>query len=110
MTLKLPVNYVDIDREEMEYVDGGGTVGFRVHLASWILGIGALAGGAYVAGVVGWHCKNLAKAGPWGAGAAGAIAATAGGAAGWAIKNGLRTFTIGPKVPFINYVKLRFGK
>lgn len=53
MTLKLPTNYVDVDREEMEYVDGGASgipkwlfkSGFNVFvstIASGFGGIGAL--------------------------------------------------------------------
>lgn len=38
MILKLPVNYVDIDREEMEYVDGGWTVCSVDTAGSWIDG------------------------------------------------------------------------
>lgn len=44
MTLQMPMSYVDVDREEMQYVDGGGWI-------AWTLG--ASSGLAYaVAGAI----------------------------------------------------------
>ena len=62
-TLKLPSNYIEIDRDEMEYVDGGGTVTLYISADSIrkaiSLGVGAAGGilgataGFYLAGPIG---------------------------------------------------------
>lgn len=105
MALQMPSNYVEVTEDEMMYVDGGGFVGFVVHLSSKVRDMGAIAGGAFVGGVVGWYSKELAASGPWGAGAAATITATAAGVAGYAIKKGLKTVNIGVDIPFVSYKK-----
>ncbi|MBZ9606722.1 hypothetical protein G9F73_002575 [Clostridium estertheticum] len=37
MTLKLPNNYVEVDKDEMEYVDGGGYATFKIGSGSLII-------------------------------------------------------------------------
>ncbi|UAC48586.1 hypothetical protein K6959_00850 [Bacillus aquiflavi] len=103
--LQLPTNYAEVSGEEMQYIDGGGFVGFRVTFKASTRKMGAAVGGAYVAGVVGWHCRHLATAGPWGAGAAAAITAAAGGTASWAINKGLRRVNIGVNIPGVSWSK-----
>lgn len=105
LVLEFPSSYSELDSDEMEYIDGGGFVGFHVQIASRVLNMGAIVGGAFVAGVVGWYAKPLAALGPWGAGAAAAIAAIAGGTAGWAIKNGLKDFYVGTNISGVSYCK-----
>lgn len=102
MALRMPSNYSDVNSDEMEYIDGGGFVGFHVYMADWVVNAGKIAGAAFVAGFVGWYAKSLAK-NPWGAGAAALITATAAGVAGWAISQGLRDFYIGANVPFVSW-------
>lgn len=105
MTLQLPNSFVDVERDEMEYVDGGGFVGLHVHISDFVLNLGAGAGTAFVVGYVGWYVKPLATTGPWGAGAAGAIIAVAGGVTAWAIKCGLKDFYIGRDISFASWTK-----
>ena len=43
--LQLPNNYVEIDRDEMEYVDGGGSVTLSISVAALIgMGVGFASG------------------------------------------------------------------
>ncbi|WP_148551151.1 hypothetical protein [Paraclostridium bifermentans] len=93
--LQLPTSFVEIESNEMEYIDGGGFIGFRVHFSKKVQNMGAVAGGAFVGGVVGFACKSLAATGPIGAGAAATISAVAGGVAGNAIRKGLSAVNIG---------------
>lgn len=44
--LQLPNNFVEIDREEMEYFDGGGTVTFKISSNSFIIGALSAVGGS----------------------------------------------------------------
>ena len=42
----MPSSYVDIDREEMEYVDGGGTLRMKISKNSLIIHLLSAIGGA----------------------------------------------------------------
>ncbi len=95
MELQLPVSYVEIESSEMEYIDGGGFIGFRVHFSKKIQRMGALAGSGAVGAAVGRVAQNLKVFGPWGVVAAGAVTATATGVAYDAIKKGLSAVNIG---------------
>lgn len=46
MTLQLPMNYVEVERDEMEYVDGGGTISITLSYG-FIAGLVARAGTGY---------------------------------------------------------------
>ena len=85
--LVLPTHYVDVDQDEMEYVDGGGKIGFRVHLPKWVIDSGAAVGGAAVTGVVVANTWQLALGGPIGAGIAAGLSTLAGALAAIAISN-----------------------
>jgi len=50
--LQLPSSYVDVDRDEMEYVDGGGTITFKIGSNSFIIGALATVGTALTAAKV----------------------------------------------------------
>ena len=105
MEMVLPASYVAIEEEEMMYLDGGGFVGLYVNLSNKVRNMGAVVGGAFAGGVVGWHVKSLATAGPWGAGAAAAITAAASGTIAYAIKNGLKKVNVGVYIPFVSWSK-----
>ncbi|WP_052017147.1 hypothetical protein [Exiguobacterium sp. OS-77] len=103
--LKFPSSFTEVTNDEMEYLEGGGWVGFKIKLTKSTRSKGSIVGAAFVAGVVGGYSKNLIALGPWGAGAAAAITAAAGGTAGWAIKNHLKTVNIGTNVKGISWSK-----
>lgn len=94
MALEMPMNYVEVTEDEMTYIEGGGFVGFYVHLPSRVINMGAAVGGAFVGGVVGWYCKELALTGPWGA-----------GVAGYSIAKKLSRFRVGVNIPGISWSK-----
>lgn len=50
MVLRLPSSYVDVESDEMEYVDGGGYVTFRIGSGSLIIGALAAVGTALTYG------------------------------------------------------------
>jgi hypothetical protein len=73
MTLQLPMNYVDVDREEMEYVDGGSSItqrwyGYDVYFTASQCDdlAAACAEGcvteATIAGICGFACASVAAA------------------------------------------------
>lgn len=68
-----------------------GFVGVYVHLGPKVRAINGWAAGAFAGGYVGWYTKQLAAAGPWGAGAAATVK--------WAVENGVRTVPIGSQIP-----------
>lgn len=103
--LKFPNSFAEVTNDEMEYLEGGGFVGFKVNLTKATRNKGAIVGGAFVGGVVGGYAKNLAALGPWGAGAAAAITVSAAGTAGWAIKNHLKTVYIGKNISGVSWSK-----
>lgn len=59
--------------------------------------------GAFVTGYIGFKLKAMAAAGPWGAGAAGAITAFAAGAVGIAVSNGLKSVGLGINIVGVNW-------
>ena len=104
--LVLPTYYVGVDQDEMEYVDGGGKVGFKVHISEGVANLGGIVGGSVVLGACEAAIGELNLAGPIGISAATAISGIAAGLAGWAISAGLREVDIVIDIPFIPaYVK-----
>lgn len=98
----MPSDYVDISKEEMTYIDGGGWVGFRIYISDGTRALGTVGGTAAVAGVVANLTQKFAAAGPWGAGAAAALTTLAGGVAGLAIQNNWEHADITVNIPFVN--------
>ena len=49
--LALPSSYVEIDNEEMEYVDGGGTFNLTIQ-KKWLISIGCGMVAGYIAGII----------------------------------------------------------
>lgn len=45
MVLNLPMNYVEVDKDEMEYVEGGGTLTLEIGSNSFIIGALSVVGG-----------------------------------------------------------------
>lgn len=66
----------------------------------------AIPAGAFAAGYVGWHLKELAVAGPWGASVAAAISASVGAVIAWAVKNHLKTVPLGQHIPAVSWPKM----
>ncbi|MFU2206911.1 hypothetical protein [Streptococcus pluranimalium] len=75
-----------------------GFVGVYVHLGPKVRAMNGWAAAAFAGGYVGWYTKQLAAAGPWGAGAATLITASAAAAVKWAVENGIRTVPIGSQI------------
>ncbi|MDO5755654.1 MAG: hypothetical protein Q4P28_05415, partial [Tissierellia bacterium] len=80
-----------------------GFVGIYLKLGPKVRSMAAVPAGAFAAGFVGWYLKDLAKAGPWGAGAAAAISASVGGAVGWAVKNHLKVVPVGKNIAGVSW-------
>ena len=78
--LQLPNSYVNVDREEMEYVDGGGTCSISIAKATQVKVLSSAYGyfakvqGGVIGAVLG--VLTLPFVGPYGAAAIGAIAGT----------------------------------
>lgn len=79
-----------------------GFVGLHIKLGPNIRSMNAIVAGAVAGGYIGWYTKQIAAAGPWGAGAAAAITASAAGAVGWAVKNKLKKVDVGVNIMFVN--------
>lgn len=79
-----------------------GFVGLRLNLGPKVRAMSAVVAGGFAAGYVGWHVRQIAKAGPWGAAAAGAITASVAGTVGWAVNKGLKRVNVGVNVPFVS--------
>lgn len=80
-----------------------GFVGLYLNLGPTVRGMSALAAGAFAGGFVGWHVKQIAAAGPWGAGAAAVITASTAGVVGWAVNNGLKKTSVGVNIPYVDF-------
>ena len=80
-----------------------GFVGLYLKLGPKIRSMAAIPAGAFAAGFVGWHLKELAAAGPWGASAAAAISASVGGVIAWAVKKHLKTIPVGQNIPGVSW-------
>ena len=63
-----------------------------------IRSMAAIPAGAFAAGFVGWHLKELAATGSWGASVAAAISASVGGVIAWAVKKHLKTVPVGQNI------------
>lgn len=79
-----------------------GFVGLHLKLGPKVRAMNGIVAGGFAAGFIGWHVKQIAAAGPWGAGAATAITAGTAGAVGWAVNKGLTEVNVGPNIPFVN--------
>ncbi len=80
-----------------------GFVGIYLKLGPKVRSMAAVPAGAFAAGFVGWHLKELAKAGPWAAGVAAALSASVGGIVAWAVKNHLKTVPVGKDIPVVSW-------
>lgn len=93
-----------LSKEEMNQVNGGGKLGFRIHISKDLKAMGAVAGGAAAAGSVALILWELSLAGPGGAVAAAALPTLAAGVVGYAIERNWETCDL--VVPFSrDYVK-----
>lgn len=75
-----------------------GFVGVHINLGKQVRGMNGWAAAAFVTGYVGWYAKQFALAGPWGAGVASVISASAGATAKWAVENGVRRINVGQNI------------
>ena len=57
------------------------------------------AAAAFAGGYVGWYAKQLAAAGPVGAGVAALVTASTGAVVKWAVENGVRAVPVGKNIP-----------
>lgn len=92
-----------VENIDMPYIQPFGFVGVCFKLGPKVRAMAAVPAGAFAAGFVGWYLKELAKAGPWGAGVAAAISASVGGIVGWAVKNHLKTVPIGKNIAGVSW-------
>lgn len=99
LVISNPSNDTNINSEIQLF----GFVGVYLKLGPKVRSMAAVPAGAFAAGFVGWYLKDLAKAGPWGAGAAAAISASVGGVVGWAVKNHLETVPVGKNIPGVSW-------
>lgn len=60
--LQLPSNFVDIDSEEMEYVDGGGVYVSNYQLRNILISVGLNPIGATVLGLTYWKAVSVISA------------------------------------------------
>lgn len=91
------------DNTDTASIQPFGFVGVYLQLGPKVRSMAAVPAGAFAAGFVGWHLKELAKAGPWGAGAAAAITASVGGVVAWAVKNHFKTVPVGVDIPGVSW-------
>lgn len=75
-----------------------GWVGITVKFGPEVRKMNGAAAGAFVLGFIGFKLKAMAAAGPWGAGAAGAISVFAAGAVGYAVSQGLKSVKLGKEI------------
>lgn len=75
-----------------------GFVGIHINLGKTVRGMNGWSAAVFVTGYVGWYAKQLAAAGPWGAGVAAVISASAGATAKWAVENGVRRINVGQNI------------
>lgn len=99
LVINNPSNNTNINSEIQPF----GFVGVYLKLGPKVRSMAAVPAGAFAAGFVGWYLKDLAKAGPWGAGAAAAISASVGGVVGWAVKNHLKSVPVGKNIPGVSW-------
>ncbi|ATF25858.1 MULTISPECIES: hypothetical protein [Brochothrix] len=92
-----------IIKKENIGVETRGFVGLQIKLGKKTRAKGAIAGGAFVTGYVGWHIRKIAIAGPWGAGAAAVITATCASSVAYAISKGWKKVNVGVNIPFVKF-------
>ncbi|MGE7768297.1 hypothetical protein [Peribacillus sp. NPDC096540] len=85
----------DLTITEGEQQDIQGFVGLYFYLGPKVRGMSAVLAGAFAAGYVGWYVKQIAAAGPWGAGAAATITAATAGVVGYGVKKKLKKVQVG---------------
>ncbi|MGD7060537.1 hypothetical protein ACQCU3_03375 [Bacillus altitudinis] len=79
-----------------------GFVGLHIKLGPKVRSMNALLAGTFAGGYIGWYTKQIAAAGPWGAGAAASITAGTSAAVAWAVKNKYKKVDVGVNIMFIN--------
>jgi outer membrane lipoprotein SlyB len=59
--LQMPTNYVDVDRDEMEYVDGGGIVKLTIskETLSRLARVACIIVGTVIGGLLGYYVGNV---------------------------------------------------
>lgn len=80
-----------------------GWVGITVKFGPEVRKMNGVAAGGFVAAFIGFKLKAMAKAGPWGAGAAAAISLYAGGAVGYAVSQGLKQVKLGKEIAGVSW-------
>lgn len=107
ITEKEASNLINIleNSEPVSPYEERGFVGLYLNIGPYVKGLAPVVAGAFVAGYVGWYVKDLAKAGPWGAGAALAISGTISYSVGYAVSKGLSYTSVGIDIPFVSWSK-----
>ena len=76
-----------------------GFVGVYIVLGPKVRKMNCWAAAAFAGGYVGWYAKQLAAAGPVGAGVAALVTASTGAVVKWAVENGVRAVPVGKNIP-----------
>lgn len=76
-----------------------GFVGVYIVLGPKVRKMNGWAAAAFAGGYVGWYAKQLAAAGPVGAGVADLVTASTGAVVKWAVENGVRAVPVGKNIP-----------
>lgn len=76
-----------------------GFVGVYIVLGPKVRKMNGWAAAAFAGGYVGWYAKQLAAAGPVGAGVAALVTASTGAVVKWAVENGVRAVPVGKNIP-----------
>ena len=79
-----------------------GFVGLYINLGPKIRSMNGWAAAAFAGGYVGWYAKELVAAGPWGAGVAALITASAAALVKWGVENGVTVLHLGDHIPGIS--------
>ncbi|MGG3572368.1 hypothetical protein ABES25_01125 [Bacillus gobiensis] len=89
----------DENKSEMQTY---GFVGLHLELGPKVRAMNAVVAGAFAGGYIGWYTKQIAAAGPWGAGAAAAITASTAGVVGWAVNRSLQKVDVGVNISYVS--------
>lgn len=76
-----------------------GFVGVYIVLGPKVRKMNGWVAAAFAGGYVGWYAKQLAAAGPVGAGVAALVTASTGAVVKWAVENGVRAVPVGKNIP-----------
>ena len=113
MALQMPCSYVNVDRDEMEYVDGGGW--FKLSITCTIGGfVSGVASGVVTGFIVGYISAKFTKIGSMAGVAGGLVSAAIGGITGYALSSAVNKMIYGTKglskvtliniwVPIVNF-------